>query len=113
MQLAPAEQNEEQAGALIVAPADRAAMADLWDDWDRRVKSSGRPHRVASDLTDAELVRLLASETNGRSMERRLLSDELFQRLHRHAAPESSEQARRYVPSEERTWPQLGPEAGP
>lgn len=89
---------------------ERVRMADLWDHWDRRVKDSGRPSRVASDLTDAELVRLLATETSGRAHERRLLCDELFTRLQR--PPPSSESARRF-PEEAATWPHVGPEGGP
>lgn len=84
-------------------------MPDLWDDWDRRVSRTGRPSRVASDLTDAELVRLLAAETRGRAHERRVLCDELFARLARaHGEP----QAHRF-PDEVATWPKPGPEAGP
>ena len=85
-------------------------MPDLWDAWDRRVKASGRPSRVAGDLTDAELVRLLAAETHGRAHERRVLCDELFSRLHR-AQPTSG--AGRLPPDELESWPRGGPEAGP
>ncbi|HWH07647.1 MAG TPA: hypothetical protein VNX21_00510 [Candidatus Thermoplasmatota archaeon] len=84
-------------------------MPDLWDNWDRRVKATGRPSRVASDLTDAELVRLLGSETTGRQHERRVLCDELYARL---ARPTPETPVHRF-PEEASTWPHVGPEAGP
>lgn len=102
-------QNEDRAGALIAAPTDIEAMGDLWDDWDRRVKRTGRPNRVASELTDAELIRLLAAETHGRGIERRILGEEMYQRLGRNEPPGERMRAR----LEEQTWPSLGPEAGP
>lgn len=85
-------------------------MPDLWDDWDRRVKDTGRPTRVAKDLTDAELVRLLAAETTGRRHERRVLCDELFARL---ARPPPEPTSTHDLPEEVATWPRLDLEVGP
>lgn len=97
---------------LSNAAAKASGMADLWDQWDRRVRDTGRPSRVASDLTDAELVRLLAAETKGRAYERRVLCDELFMRLNRLPGGGSGSSSQRFPP-EVATWPHLGPEAGP
>lgn len=87
-------------------------MADLWDQWDRRVRDTGRPSRVANDLTDAELVRMLAAETKGRAFERRVLCDELFARLNRPQGGSGASPSQRFPP-EAATWPHLGPEGGP
>lgn len=57
-------------------------MVDVWRSWDERLKDTGQPHRVAEDLSDAELLNLLSSERGGRrSLEKDLIKQELFERL--------------------------------
>lgn len=57
-------------------------MFDPWAAWDDRVKTTGRPSRVAQQLTDPDLLNLLAAERSGRrDAEKRILKDELLARL--------------------------------
>lgn len=57
-------------------------MADPWTTWDERVKATGRPSRLAEELTDVEILNLIASERSGaRGLEKRILKDELLARL--------------------------------
>ncbi|HWG90787.1 MAG TPA: hypothetical protein VNZ52_08080 [Candidatus Thermoplasmatota archaeon] len=59
-------------------------MTDPWDVWDERVFQVGRLTRVAEELTDEEIVCLIARESAGRrEIEKRVLKDELLGRLHR------------------------------
>lgn len=55
---------------------------DLWDQWERSVSETGRPERVAMDLSDEELVNLLAVADEDDATTR-ALKQEALQRLHR------------------------------
>lgn len=59
-------------------------MTDLWRGWDDLCDRTGRPSRVAKELTDAELLNLLASADPARDIERNILKDEANRRLHGH-----------------------------
>jgi hypothetical protein len=57
-------------------------MVDPWQTWDERLKTTGQPRRVAEDLTDVELLNLLAVERAGnRHVEKEVIKQELFERL--------------------------------
>lgn len=63
-------------------------MVDPWLSWDERLKETGQPRRVAEDLTDAQLLNLLACERQGRrGMEKDLIKQELFDRLQTQRGP--------------------------
>jgi hypothetical protein len=63
-------------------------MVDPWRSWDDRLKARGQPRRVCEDLTDAELLNLLACERNGRrGLEKDLIKQELFDRLQAQRGP--------------------------
>lgn len=58
-------------------------MPDPWDTWDQRIKQTGHPHRVAEELSDLELLNLLAVDRAGRrQVEKDLIKQELYERLH-------------------------------
>ena len=54
----------------------------LWDDWERSVWETGRPERCAQDLSDEELVNLLAVAPADDATARALKQEALI-RLHR------------------------------
>lgn len=56
-------------------------MVNVWTVWDERLQASGRPGRVARELTDVELLNLLASEQPDRGHEKRILKEEAHRRL--------------------------------
>lgn len=59
-------------------------MVDPWDAWDDRLIQRGGPERLAQDLTDEELLNLLASEAgHGRRAQKSILKQEALDRLHR------------------------------
>lgn len=63
-------------------------MVDPWRSWDERLKETGQPQRVAEDLTDAELLNLLACEpSGGRGLEKDVIKQELFDRLQTQRGP--------------------------
>lgn len=56
-------------------------MVDPWDVWDKAMKRSAAPEREAAEMTDAQLVALLASDRERRRVERRIIANELYARL--------------------------------
>ena len=65
---------------------------DPWRAWEDEVRQTGRPDRVARELTDEELVNLLAARgADENPIERHVLKQEALERLHRaheaHRAP--------------------------
>lgn len=70
------------AATFFLGRRDGRAMVDPWSAWDEHVKETGHPHRVAADLTDAELLNLLACDRAGRrGLEKDFIKQELFSRL--------------------------------
>ena len=67
-------------------------MPDLWDQWERELQTSGRPDRLAQELSDEELVNLLAAAPtqNEPPNVARALKQEALRRLHRAHRPERS-----------------------
>lgn len=62
-------------------------MPDLWADWDERVKRTGFPTRVVEDLTDLEILNLLADGSPRRATEKQLLRQECYRRMGHPDAP--------------------------
>lgn len=57
-------------------------MFEPWALWDERLLRTGRPSRLAQEMTSAELLTLLAAEGSGaREAEKRIVKDELLARL--------------------------------
>lgn len=56
-------------------------MTDVWREWDSHLQGTGRPTRVARELTDAELLNMLASNDPDREIERHILKDEANRRM--------------------------------
>ena len=56
-------------------------MVNVWSVWDERLHASGRPARVARELTDYEILNMLASNEPDRGNEKRLLKEEVHRRL--------------------------------
>lgn len=79
-------------------------MPDPWITWDERVKETGRPSRLAEELTDVEILNLIASERSGpRVVEKRILKDELLARLElsrRRAAEDQGPEQFREAPTD-------------
>lgn len=64
---------------------------DLWDEWDRDLRSAGnRPDRLAQELTDEELVNLLTAQpdTFAAANAARALKQEALRRLHNARRPD-------------------------
>lgn len=57
-------------------------MPDPWDLWDARVKQTGDPTDVAADLSDLEVLNLLAAwRAERRDLEKQILKREAFVRM--------------------------------
>jgi len=57
---------------------------DLWDQWERQLQATGRPDRLAQELSDEELVNLLAAKPDSNAPRAALaLKQEALRRLHR------------------------------
>lgn len=55
---------------------------ELWDEWEQQVIARGKPERCAQELSDEELVNLLAAAPE-REATARVLKQEALMRLHR------------------------------
>lgn len=71
--------------------ARASGVTDPWNVWDERVLACGRPDRVVAELSNPELLALLAEERQGtREVEKRIVRQELLVRLesgHRSEGP--------------------------
>lgn len=74
---------------------------DLWDQWERQLQASGRPDRLARELSDEELVNLLAAKPihNVPPNAELALKQECLRRLHQAHRPDRGHASEPHPPT--------------
>ena len=74
---------------------------DIWDEWERQLQTSGRPDRLAQELSDEALVNLLAAKPsdNVPPPAEIALKQECLRRLHMAHRPDRGHVREAHPPS--------------
>ena len=92
--------SDDSATSFFLRTAETRAV-DLWDRWERQLQTSGRPDRLATELSDEELVNLLAAKPSDHVPPPAAiaLKQEALRRLHRAHRPDRGNLREPYPPT--------------